>query len=81
MKSFLIASVAVLGLTGIAAAQEAPVYVGNYDAAVEQSLNNDNAPRADGVDLVTTHTVRSDRGIGAGSSVQSNPVHSENYGR
>ncbi|HEU4986726.1 MAG TPA: hypothetical protein VFT89_06640 [Rhizobiaceae bacterium] len=81
MKRFLIASVAVLGLTGVAAAQQAPVNIGNYDAAVEQNLNNSDAPKAGGVDLVTTYTVRSDRGIGAGSAVQSNPVYNQNYGR
>lgn len=80
MKRILLASVAVLGLAGVAAAQQAPVAVGNYDAAVQQSLDNNQAPVA-GVDLQTTQSIRSDYGFAAVSETHQDPVNTYNYGR
>jgi len=59
MKKILIASVAVLGFAGVAAAQQAPLTVGNYSANVLNALNDDGAVRqGENVDLTNTASVR-----------------------
>lgn len=79
MKRILIAAAATVAFAGIAAAQEAPVYTGNYGAAVTQSLRSHSevqstAPRAQvGVDYATTSSVNANNG---GSDYQSNPNQS-----
>lgn len=63
MKRIFIAAAATVALAGVAAAQEAPIHVGNYDAAVTQSLDENGkaistAPRAgNGIDYSTTASV------------------------
>ena len=80
MKRILLTSIAVLGLAGVAAAQEAPVAVGNYDAAVLQSLDPNQAPVTN-IDLQTTQSVRTDYGFATGSGIHQDPLSSDNYSR
>ena len=78
MKRILIAAAATVAFAGIAAAQEAPVYSGNYGPAVTQSLRtqsevNSTAPRAQsGVDYSTTNSVNTNSGY----ADQANPNQS-----
>ncbi len=61
MNRILIASAFVLGVSGAAIAQQAPYTIGNFSAAVEQSLNPGfdivTEPARVGVDTMTTATI------------------------
>ncbi|MCC0037671.1 MAG: hypothetical protein H6893_01600 [Brucellaceae bacterium] len=57
MNKIVLAAAAAIAFTGVAAAQEAPVFVGNYGAAVENSQMI-NATKADpSIDRTTTASI------------------------
>jgi len=58
MNRILLASVAVLGLAGAAAAQEAPQLYGNYSANVLNEYNGTALPGSDRIDLNSTAAIR-----------------------
>jgi hypothetical protein len=64
MKRVILASVAILGLTGFAAAQEAPSYLSEQAAIASGVQNNQmsQAPQHSAVDLFTTSAVPGHRG-------------------
>jgi hypothetical protein len=77
MNRILIAAVAVLGLAGVASAQQAPFLAGNYSANVLNSA--DNGTRAgDSVDLSATASVTNVRSQGQQSG---QAVDDINYSR
>ena len=80
MKRIILASVAVLGLTGFAAAQEAPSYL-SQQAAIASGVQDNQmtqAPRH-GLDLFTTSALpsHSNNVLGNyGPTVTTNDIHS-----
>jgi hypothetical protein len=75
MNKFLIASVAVLGFAGAAAAQEAPALI--YSDAYAQNVQNAGAAP---VDRTVTASVTSQRNASLPSQAGSyNPILNDNY--
>lgn len=61
MNRIIVAAAAALAFTGIAAAQEAPVYTGSYGPAVENTLNLNAAPTEPSVDRMMTSSINMER--------------------